>query len=144
MNVLETRIERLTKAIRAMDDYIDRNQEYIRTPGVTGIRLRALEIEEARLRGKREGIALGMSYESERPVSRAAEEVLAERDYQVKVKGYTSEHDDKHSPADLLAFGGVTWRPGYSPTRQALVRLAACALAALERFDRGEAPRGRS
>lgn len=40
-------------------------------------------------------------------------DVLKKRQGQIN-KGYTVEHDDEHTPEQILAFGGVTWS---NPTR---------------------------
>lgn len=73
----------------------------------------------------------------------ALRDVLAERQKQID-KGYTPDHDDEHPPSRIMSYGGLTWHPPlYGPTnaaksRAAMVRMAACLLAAIERVDRGD------
>lgn len=64
--------------------------------------------------------------------SKAVRDVLGERQKQID-KGYTPEHDDQHTPSQILSYSGAHWA---GVTRSQLVRLAACALAAIERCDR--------
>lgn len=65
--------------------------------------------------------------------TQAIEDVLAERQRQIR-KGYTPEHDDEHAPAKILRYcGPFDWS---YVTRRQLVRIAACAIAAIERYDR--------
>lgn len=75
--------------------------------------------------------------------SGALRDVLAERQKQID-KGYTPEHDDQHSPSQIMRYGGLTWHPPlYGPvdaarSRAEMVRMTACLLAAIERLDRGD------
>jgi hypothetical protein len=66
----------------------------------------------------------------------ATRDVLAERQKQID-KGYTPEHDDEHTVAQLLRYGGMEWfLPHTLASRKRMVRAAACLLAAIERLDR--------
>jgi hypothetical protein len=91
-------------------------------------------------------------------LTQAIEDILAERDKQVTVKGYSSEHDDDHFQGDLadaaacfaLSGGGWCltdcvehWPPTWDrkhfkqkTPRQDLVRAAALLIAEIERLDR--------
>lgn len=64
--------------------------------------------------------------------TQGVEDVLTERQKQIE-KGYTSDHDDKHSPAQILRYGGLIW---HSFSRPQVVRLAACLIAAIDLMDR--------
>ena len=96
-------------------------------------------------------------------LSQAARDVLAERERQQFVEGWTPEHDDKH-PQDALAEAGACYAVGYDhecrrnilgalwpwgdswwkpkDRRRDLVRAGALILAEIERLDRS-APSGR-
>lgn len=68
-------------------------------------------------------------------MTKGAQDVLNERQKQID-KGYTPEHDDQHSPSQIIRYGGWNW---YRFTRKELVRAAACLIAAIDRIDRAEA-----
>ncbi|KXA71088.1 hypothetical protein [Bordetella hinzii] len=97
------------------------------------------------------------------PLSRAAFDVLAERQRQIETEGWTPEHDDRHGPATLAVAAGYYalctdafpnagqpplgwpwdaswWKP--KDFRRDLQRAGALILAAMECHDRqhGEAP----
>lgn len=96
-------------------------------------------------------------------VSRAAQDVLAERRRQVEAEGWMPEHDDEHADGELsiaaacYALSGAGWRSQaarelwprswrlawWKPTtpRRDLVKAAALILAEIERLDRAEAPK---
>lgn len=94
-------------------------------------------------------------------LSQAVRDVLAERERQ-RAKGYTADHDKDHTPAELgraaasyadpriarfTVDGYFVWPfgDGFKPrgTRENLVRAAALALAAVERYDaHGAGPAG--
>ena len=95
-------------------------------------------------------------------MTKAAEDVLAERRRQIEVEGFTTEHDDKHTSGEIAraagcyAFFAATpkphvvkilkafwpwdekWLKPKSP-RQDLVDAGALILAEIERLDRAEA-----
>lgn len=91
------------------------------------------------------------------PLSAACSDVIAERDRQKDVEGWTAEHDDKYTGCELAAAAatyavcvrpdqlkvcGVTawpwpyhwWKPG--AYRRNLVKAAALLIAEIERIDR--------
>jgi hypothetical protein len=89
-------------------------------------------------------------------LTQAARDVLAERRRQIEAEGWTPEHDDAHSTADLAMAascycegGSPEMCPGrwpwtaeaWKPThlRRDLVKAGALIQAALERFDRNSA-----
>jgi len=91
--------------------------------------------------------------------SKAADDVLAERQRQVEAEGWTPEHDDKHTKgeirkaaacyaaghpiATLWPWGDEWWK--YSSPRRSLVKAGALILAEIERLDRlPSAPAGGS
>ena len=65
-------------------------------------------------------------------MSKFTTDALAERANQI-AKGYTPEHDDHHTPGEILAFGNIEWD---EPTREQLIRATACLIAAGDRMDR--------
>lgn len=89
-------------------------------------------------------------------LSRAAQDVLAERKRQIDVEGWTAEHDDQHCQGELaelaahyaiegsgisgwLESGGAEVRDWFNPKRekrQNLVVAGALILAEIERLDR--------
>lgn len=95
-------------------------------------------------------------------MSKATDDVLAERQRQIEAEGWTEEHDDAHEVGDLAAAGasyaGSAWlwlrcgEPDPAPTlwpwaaewwkpknpRRDLVRAAALLIAEIERLDRVE------
>lgn len=96
-------------------------------------------------------------------MTKAAEDVLAERRRQIEREGWTPEHDDEHVSGEMAlaascyAVVGLTdasptevpawwprqwdsswWRP--RDNRRNLVRAAALLLAEIERLDRRETP----
>ena len=103
-------------------------------------------------------------------LSKAANDVLAERQRQVEAEGWTPEHDDAHSDGELGRAAAVYALLGclpeefalsayirsqfpmlwpwdaedmkLSPARRSLVKAAALILAEIERLDRQEATRG--
>lgn len=82
--------------------------------------------------------------------------VLAERQRQIEVEGWTPEHDDGHHHSDLASGGAAyllgnaaywPWRDGYKndhPQRRKYVIGAAMALAAGEHLDRNRSKRSAS
>lgn len=94
-------------------------------------------------------------------LSKAATDVLAERRRQIQVKGWTPEHDDKHSDCELAAAAAVyavcysqgsaynltysgaqlwpsRWTFNDDGYRGNLVKAGALILAEIERLDRAE------
>lgn len=95
-------------------------------------------------------------------MSKAIEDVLAERGRQINEEGWTREHDDQHDAGDLAAAGasyaGSAWlwlrcgAPDPAPVmwpwapewwkpknaRRDLVRAAALIIAEIEKLDRSE------
>jgi hypothetical protein len=98
-------------------------------------------------------------------MSQAIEDIIAERERQIKEEGWSSEHDDKHKPGELALAGAayagtahfhllkgpglLTWeerKPSFWPWhadwwkptgfRRDLVKAAALILAEIERSDR--------
>ena len=97
-------------------------------------------------------------------MSKAIEDVIAERQRQIKVEGWTAEHDDEHDPGELAAAGAAYainaadqlhpqsqgdggneppscwpwgrkwWKP--KTARRDLIRAAALAIAEVEKMDR--------
>ena len=86
-------------------------------------------------------------------LTKAAQDVLAERQRQISAEGWTPEHDDEHGKGELAlaagkyagAAGGWTslvgwpwslecWKPG--TPRRMLVKAGALILAEIERLDR--------
>jgi hypothetical protein len=86
-------------------------------------------------------------------LTKAAQDVLAERQRQISAEGWTPEHDDAHNNGELAlaagkyagAAGGWTslvgwpwsqhwWKPG--TPRRMLVKAGALILAEIERLDR--------
>ena len=92
----------------------------------------------------------------------AVADVITERQRQVRVEGWTPEHDDAHHPGELASAGGcyalfsrthpggmcpgewpwaaAWWKPG--DTRRNLVKAGALILAEIERIDRAAAKGG--
>ncbi len=88
-------------------------------------------------------------------MSKAIEDVIAERQRQVDVEGWTPEHDDKHTDGALAkaatcyatVYGlGASywpwdikwWKP--KDRRSNLIRAAALIIAEIERIDRASTP----
>lgn len=117
--------------------------------GVRQQRDKALhELASARAEGRREGIE-----------EAAVRDIVAERERQKAVEGWTSEHDDEHNRGELAeaaacyAYGEIIdtqtgchlwpwgdddWRP--SDRRRELVKAGALILAEIERLDRLTSP----
>lgn len=86
------------------------------------------------------------------PVNKAVNDVLAERQRQIDVKGWTPEHDDTYTcgelaaaaisyiePAEAENYWPVDWHDGSfrpSDERRNIVKATALLLAELERLDR--------
>lgn len=62
----------------------------------------------------------------------AIQAILNERAYQIDL-GYTTSHDMQHTPAKILGYG-ITPTTFSNPSEDDLIRLGACALAALVRI----------
>ena len=88
-------------------------------------------------------------------LTKAAADVLAERNRQIEAEGWTPEHDDSHAPGSLAdaaaCYAGAFdnqplpatwpwevnwWKP--KDRRRNLVRAAALLLAEIERLDRAD------
>lgn len=104
--------------------------------------------------------ATGAAHAAEPAMSRAARDVLAERQRQITAEGWTPEHDDQHDAGDMAAAAACYalhadaglilasqrtrpahwpwdrkwWKPG--PTRRMLEKAGALILAEMERLDR--------
>jgi hypothetical protein len=93
------------------------------------------------------------------PMSKAAQDVLAERKRQVEVEGWTPEHDDAHSKSELAhaaACYALKWKGNYpahaswwpwaeewwkpKDRRRDLVRAGSLIIAEIERLDRLSPP----
>lgn len=100
-------------------------------------------------------------------LTKAAQDVLAERQRQIEREGWTAQHDDAHQPGELAAAAGRyvingaaclgvqppcldfganwPWHPSWwKPTtpRRDLVKAAALLLAEIERIDRNAGVKG--
>lgn len=105
-------------------------------------------------------------------MTKAADDVLAERQRQVEAEGWTAEHDDKHSDGEMAraaaayaVFAGepkqftalaqwmrhaipslwpwsAEWWKPSSDNRRNLVKAGALILAEIERLDRALSPQG--
>lgn len=110
----------------------------------------------------------GFRKNSETPVNSVVQEIAAERQRQIEVEGFDSEHDDCHSESELSAGAAAyalrvwsshldpspnvsspfwpskfpigMWKPG--PARRMLVKAAAMLVAEIERLDRADAKGG--
>lgn len=94
-------------------------------------------------------------------LTQAARDVLAERQRQISVEGWTAEHDDQHIDGEIAAAAATyamsaanciveqpfyrtwPWRNSWwkpSTTRRDLVKAGALILAEIERLDRAARP----
>jgi hypothetical protein len=93
-------------------------------------------------------------------MSKASDDVLAERERQIITEGWTNEHDDRHASGEMataaacyaLSAAGAIFPEGSMPTfwrwsrnwwkpkgpRRDLVRAAALIIAEIERLDRAD------
>ncbi len=107
--------------------------------------------------------AIGGLQDIAKPLTAAARDVLAERQRQISVEGWTPEHDDRHTTGALATAAGcyamftLAYPPGdpvsfwpWSPSwwkpsdesRRNLVKAGALILAEIERLDRAAQRQG--